>query len=452
MHWLALIPHDGASPETGGGDDAADARLPLGWWALQFTPRVCLLEEAVLMELAASLRLFGGEAALHARLSREAAALGVAALAGAPTGLGALALARCGGPDGFARPLPELLDALPLAALGAAAAHAPLLERLGCRTLGALRRLPRGGLARRTGALLLEALDQAYGLRPEAYPWLVLPEVFDVRLELPGRVESAPALMFGARRLLLQLAGWLAARQAGVRALRLAWRGEGRRAGAGAGELPLRTAEATRDVEHLGRLLAEHLARTRLVAPVDELRLRAEEVEPLAPASASLLPDARRDGGEPLQQLIERLAARLGAARVLWPQAREDHRPEGRVRWRAADSAGPRPVAAGARRRGTAAEPPPGPPQPAWLLEVPLPLLVIDGRPHYHGALQLLAGPHRLEAGWWDGEGGSPGAPARAERDYFVAHSPGAGLLWIYRERRRAEGEGAGWFLQGLYG
>lgn len=57
------------------------------------------------------------------------------------------------------------------------------------------------------------ALDQAYGLRPEVYEWLTLPETFQARLELMSRVETAPALLFGARRLLIQMCGWLAARR-----------------------------------------------------------------------------------------------------------------------------------------------------------------------------------------------------------------------------------------------
>lgn len=48
--------------------DAAD---PVIAWALQFTPRVARLEEAVALEVSASLRLFGGAAALQARLVRE---------------------------------------------------------------------------------------------------------------------------------------------------------------------------------------------------------------------------------------------------------------------------------------------------------------------------------------------------------------------------------------------
>ncbi|MCH1991076.1 DNA polymerase Y family protein, partial [Achromobacter xylosoxidans] len=134
---------------------------------------------------------------------------------------------------------------------------------IGCRTLGALRALPRGGVARRFGAAVLDALDMAYGLRPAAHTWVTIPERFDARLELPQRVEQAPAMLFGARRLMLQLSGWLSARQCGITAITLRWSHDAMRSkDAGAGDaLTVRTAQATRAVEHLMRLLGEHLAR-----------------------------------------------------------------------------------------------------------------------------------------------------------------------------------------------
>jgi protein ImuB len=36
-------------------------------------------------------------------------------------------------------------------------------------------------------------------------------------------------------------------------------------------------------------------------------------------------------------------------------------------------------------------------------------------------------------------------------RDYFVARSAQAGLLWIYRERLAQAGVEPGWFLHGLF-
>ena len=98
-----------------------------------------------------------------------------------------------------------------------------MLERTGCRTWGDLRALPRGGMARRFGAGLLDALDAAWGERPERYPWLTLPEVFDLKLELPALATGAPELMWSAQRLLSQLQIWLQARHRGVLALELEW-------------------------------------------------------------------------------------------------------------------------------------------------------------------------------------------------------------------------------------
>ena len=436
--WLALCPGLActSSPAEGSAEPLAAASAEaLGWWALQFTPRVCRHDEAVLMEVSGSLRLFGGERILHERIVAGAAELGWAQCAAASTALGALALARCGRAGAWGIGLNALLDGLPLDSLREVAAEAAWLSRLGCRHLGDVRRLPRAGLARRSERALLQTLGQAYGEEPWSAPWLTLPEVFEARLELPGRVESAPALMFGARRLLLQLCGWLAARQAGLRSFVLRWRHDfHRRDDPPLGELPVRTAEPTRQAGHLLRLLGEWLARVRLAAPVGELSLFCDEIEPLVEATPSLLPGvAEATAGESLAQLIERLSARLGSTQVCRPMPRSDHRPEAQQAWR---------PAAEAPATDTPEEP--AVPQPAWLLSVPLPLATRMERPQLQGDLALLAGPHRIEAGWWDT------GHAAAARDYYVASNERVGLVWIYRERRLEEG--GGWFLHGRFG
>src|SRR5690606_31397637 len=127
MLWFALIPKpiEGHSPEQ--------AQRLLAWWALRWSPRVACLEEAVVVEVAASLRLFGGEAALYQRLQAAAIPVGFRSLTRGPTSLGALALARHGGGDGLTRPWREVLDALPLSTLSAASRHHATLSRLGCQ-------------------------------------------------------------------------------------------------------------------------------------------------------------------------------------------------------------------------------------------------------------------------------------------------------------------------------
>lgn len=435
MYWAALLldlPCDDAStPEAVRG---------LATWALQFTPRVAIVDAAVVMEVEASLRLFGGKRALRERMRNEAAELGTAQVSWAPTSLAALAFARAGVENGFARPLQEGLDRLPMDVLSAVAPHRATLARLGCKTLGDIRRLPRGGVSRRFDKELLTALDQAYGLRPETHRWEVLPETFKARLELMSRVELAPALMFGARRLLLQMCGWLAARHCGTSAFTLRWAHDAMRAKSAGdgGELTIRTGEPTRNVEHMSRLLNEHLAKTELLAPVGDLELEAIEVRSLEECSASLLPDTQQQG-ESLREVLERIAARLGPERVLRPVMSEDHRLEWMQFWQPASEKPPRERAACD-----------GLPQPTWVLPQPLKLATQGHRPMYQGVLHVIAGPHRIEGGWWHRIDTPAGAEtAHVQRDYYVALSEHAGVLWVFQER--LADDDTAWYLHGVF-
>ena len=435
-HWAALLT-----------DDACDSSLridPQGIavWALQFTPRVAKVDHAVLLEVEQSLRLFGGEECVHQRVETGAAELGVSRLAWAPTSLAALACARIGIRDGFAGPVAKVLDPLPFQSVDAIAAHGATLARLGCRTLSDVRRLPRGGISRRFDSQLLLAMDQAYGLRPEGYPWVGLPESFSAKLELPGRVDTAPALMFGARRLLVQMGGWLTARHCGVTAFTLHWCHDTMRskdAGDG-GEITVRTAQATQNVDHLTRLLTENLAKVTLKAPAGDLVLTATQVTPFIEQSGSLIPDDRATG-EAIDLVLERIEARLGKGRVLRPVMTEDTRMEWMNHWQPMN----------AKRPVTKVRQVPGP-QPTWILKKPLRLDVKGDRPLYQGPLQLLLGPERVEGGWWhrikDSEGNQQ--TLNVARDYWVALSQHAGALWIFQQRLSKDAA-ASWFLHGLF-
>ncbi|WCM95498.1 hypothetical protein M5C96_13430 [Acidovorax sp. GBBC 1281] len=85
----------------------------LGIWALQFTPRVALLEDCVVAEVSASARLFSGMQPLHDLVEAGAMELG-ARIAWAPTGTAALALVHDASTpedcDGFRAPLAQWLD------------------------------------------------------------------------------------------------------------------------------------------------------------------------------------------------------------------------------------------------------------------------------------------------------------------------------------------------------
>jgi protein ImuB len=249
-------------------------------------------------------------------------------------------------------------------------------------------------------------------------------------------------MLFGARRLLLQMCGWLAARHAGITAFTLRWTHDAMRPrGAGeGGEVTIRTAEPMRDLEHLCRLLAEHLARVELEAPVGGLELQALDAVALEESSASLFPHAAQSG-EALALVLERIAARLGPERVLRPVRVDDHRAEWAQHWQ--------PAAAPQPRKRTAATPATTP-RPTFVLAPPLKLAMRDHRPLYQGPLHLLSGPHRVEGGWWHRvvEGGEQ-QTRHVQRDYWVALSEHAGVLWVYQER--LADERTAWYLQGSF-
>ena len=220
-------------------------------------------------------------------------------------------------------------------------------------------------------------------------------------------------MLFAARRLLLQLAGLLAARHAGVRRFCLSLMHYRKKYTA----LKINFASPTRDAERMAQMLRERLGGVVLKEAVEAIRLEAAEFAPLHERTAGMFGDAQADG-EAWAKVAERLQARLGSGSIHGLTTQPDHRPE--HAWRRVEPGewDPREFVQ------------PGP-RPAWLLETARRVPKKD--------YELLAGPERIECGWWDGD--------EARRDYFIARR-GASLVWIYRERSGAAEE---WFLHGLF-
>jgi protein ImuB len=481
----------------------------LACFAGSVTPTVCLDPPAtLLLEIGGCLRLFGGLAPIVDHLSRGCAERGFVTQIGvAPTPRGAQWLAQRAAAmpaasaaraspsaplAGASRSgigaraccltleaLPDMLADLPLGVLAARPEIIGRLHAFGARSIGDLMALPRAGLARRIGPEVVAQVLQAVGELPDPRAPVVFPEHFQHRVELPAPASDAAMLGFPARRLIADLCGWLAARQAGATRCTLLFTPE--RRGLPVQRLELRLSTASRDPARFQRLLRERLDRTRLAAPVGEIALEAGapgEVVPLPGQNASLL-DTRQPVA-PLDVLIERLRARLGEDAVHGLCVYPDHRPECATRQAAVGFAAASGKLSAALR-------------PLSLLDPPEPLGEVDGRPTRRGEpLELLSGPERIESGWWDeGElsqgkssnarrespslGGfdagravgecefsgppaapenpdagtlrapPPGRPAPGDvrRDYFLARSRQGQCWWIFRDA-------VGWWAQGV--
>jgi protein ImuB len=419
----------------------AEALQAVALALLQFTPQLAQAEEAtLLLDVGASLRLFGGIRALCRKVADSVHALGfTGALSCAPTARGAWLLARSDAGRALTMAsLERRLEVLPVGLLPPARAYLDWMEGIGCFTLGALRRLPRPGLQRRCGRGLLDMLDDAHGARPELHQWLQPPASFHARLELFDRVENAEALLFGAHRLVLQLTGWLCARQLAVERIQLLLEHERGRTAGPPTVIEIVLAEPTWKDGHLVRLLKERLAKQVLDAPVIGLRLEAPQVQAMAPPSESLFPEP---GGskEDWQRLLELLAARLGAENVLQAAPSADYRPEQANVWRSIQEK-IRPADARAQLPPDVASLP----RPAWLLPQPIPLMMRDHRPYYGSPLRIRSSAERIEAGWWG---------TMQNRDYFMAEGEDHAHYWLYRERDpSAKNREPRWYLHGLFG
>lgn len=406
-------------------------------WALHFTPHVVLRPAGLLMEISASLRLFNGAASIASQLLTGCNALGLhARLAGAATATAAWLRAQCNALTRIFEPdLQQALDPLPVAVMESVQPYLDTLDGIGCRTIGQLRRLPRAGLTRRLDRAVLRELDRAYGEEAEAHAWFEAPASFEARVELAARVENTEALLFAARRMLMQMTGWLTARHAAALVITLELHHESRRQrDHRSTSLTIVLGMPSRDLDHLTLLLRERLAQLELPAPVIELTLHTDQIALQAAPNTELFPTPASDT-ENTGRLIERLQSRLGPAAVRQLTTVDDHRPE---------KSTATPIFNGTQRKRAQETLLRDAVRPTWLLPQPLALATRQHKPLYQGTLTLLTGPERIESGWWD--------DALATRDYFVAQNAQHQLLWIYRLRTVQEDAGSGWFLHGFFG
>jgi protein ImuB len=423
----------------------------LARWMTQFTPVVSLEPPCTLLaEVRGSLGLFGGVAALRGRVLAGLTGLGFEAQASfAPTPRAALWIARAGLvlDDCTVERLPAIAARLPLSCLGWPDEVLGRLVTLGLRSVADLARLPRDGFARRFGPALLNELDEAFGRRRQLRSRAALPERFDERLDLPAECVSSTRLMPAFEQLLLRLQAFLRARAAGVRGVSV----ELRHRQAAPTRLVIGLTRPSGDAGHLQLLLRERLERTPLPAPVEAIRLRSTVVVPVEIRAAGLFERLGEavDPEAPVR-LLERLRARLGHDAVFSVCLVPEHRPE--AAWRVAEPCIAAPAKKGtvpfsSAEKGTVPFFGEGPffgaaaPRPLWMLAAPQPLGERDGVPrHGRAPLELIAGPERIESGWWDG--------GDVRRDYYVARGRGGLRLWVYRKRDA----GGGWWLHGVFG
>ncbi len=432
----------------------AQALHNLGCWASQFTPGVVLHPsgEGLLMDVSTVLQMHGGLSRLLIRIGQGIKELGYHAEPGvAPTPIAAWVLAKarhaalpsirmCRDPA----LLPERLAPLPMLLLDWSTDEQNKLNALGIRRISDCVNLPRDGFIRRFGAQRRRELDRMLGLEPDPREWFTLPDTFSSNIDFGFEVSNALMLLFPLKRLLQELEGFLRGRGAGVQHWQLKLEHMSHRSST----LDLRVVAPERSAERFLALAREKLAQATLEGPVLGIGLAATELLEFEENSRTFIPDPRsRAIG--WGQLVDKLTMRLGNDKVYRLKSIDDHRPE--QAWKGNAAAGLREAKASFVKGSSAVLPAKsssreahasssGSPRPLWLLRTPRTLLSDEDQPLCQGRLRLIAGPERIESGWWDGHS--------ARRDYYVARNGKGETFWIYREHRRSKD----WYLHGIFG
>jgi protein ImuB len=260
-------------------------------------------------------------------------------------------------------------------------------------------------------------------------------------------ILTAPSIGAALDQLMQQLCAHLAAQGQGARRVTLAcFRTDG-----GVARIGIGTSAASRDWEHLARLLRPRIENLDPGLGIDRMVLAADAVETLGANQSAFAEGVARRGEQraELARLLDRLQGRL-APRALYRLApRASHLPER------------------ALALADALEPPPPLAQPACLFRParlfrpvrlftpPEPISVVsllpDGPPRrfrWKGGVVGVArveGPERIAPEWWRDP---PEAPTR---DYWRVEAEEGPRYWLYRDAPAEEANQARWFLHGLF-
>lgn len=456
-------------------DPVADAAAldRLCAWARHYTPWTAIdrAEQpaagagGLWLDITGCAHLFGGEEELGADLAGRLARAGLQCrVAVADTAGAAWAVARFGVPEGrglgAVSIVPsgrqrEFLSPLPVAALRLPAATVTGLGRVGLHRIGDLLRQPRAALASRYGPLPALQLDRALGGVDEPICPRRPGHVHRARLVFMEPISTPDDIHRAVRHLLEEVCRGLTAAGQGARRLILdAWRVD-----ADPDDPPqtveVGTSRVQRDPAHLFRLFAQKLDRIESGPGFEVMVLSVPMTEPFAsiqmeaPGLAPAVRTGRPLDGPSLNDVLDRIGARLGFRRILHPQPRESWWPERAVEMRPADAPAPR------------VRPSPWPadrPRPVRLLPRPEPVEVTAPVPddpplafRWRDRLyrvRAAEGPERLSPEWWL----EPGAPEGDPRDYYRVETADGRRYWLYRLGLYGSGRPTLWYLHGFLG
>jgi len=456
-------------------EEDARALAGLADWCGRYSPWVSIDgsddgQYGICLDVTGCAHLFGGEEAMLDDLARRLRGFAIQAQMAIADSLGAAwAVARYGiAHDGEAAAIVPAagsraaLERLPVAALRLSPGAGDALARLGLGRIGELYALPPAALTARFGREVTYRLDQALGKAAEPLSPRPASTSFWSRLAFAEPIGHRDHIARAAGQLVDDLCAVLEREERGARRIELRLYladGTVQRIGAGLNR-------ASREPDHLARLLAEQLPSLEAGFGADLMLLIATQSDPLPAGQRNLGrldndAGAGADGGEDLAPLLDRLGNRLGAANVARFAPVQSHLPEQAVRLvpPLAQSQSRGEGDGAAQWRHVARRPVYLLPRPEWVeavAEVP------DGPPvlfRWRGIAHRVHrgdGPERIAPEWWremQADSADLNGLSGETRDYYRIEDSRGQRFWLYRQGLYGSDSARmpDWYLHGFF-
>lgn len=392
--------------------------LQLAYWAYRFTPAVSLNNGFLLLEVGSCLKLFHNQEQLQQAIDKGLQQRGFSVQLGvADTPKAAALLAQQDRSDHTSLSLRKIkLDLLPLKR-----GQKRSLQGMGLHTLGQLLDLPSASLGKRLGPELHRYLQQLKGEQADLQAFITPPDHYDNQLLFDSPLHSHEMLSFPMQRLLGELQQFLQQRQ--WQTQHLLWQLED--SNKKHQQFTVQLGQASNERQTFLSLSRLQLEKQTLQHGVMALRLQVRHCSAIQAASLNLFDDAPTHNNGTLNNVLDKLRARLGPQALLRLNSCDEHLPE---------AAG---IVCSTLSPAIEDATPAANPRPCWLLSPPQPVQERAGELYYHEHLSLLSGPERIESHWWQ---------QAVQREYFIARQADGCLLWLFRDLIQQR-----WFVHGLF-
>ena len=403
-------------------------------WFLRYTPLVMLdPPDGLLLDVTGCTHLKGDETAYLLDMVSRLNDMGYTVRAGMADTIGcAWAVAHCATTGFIVPPGGQriAIAALPPVALRLSSDILLKLNQLGFYSVSDFIHMPKSVLRRRFGNSIVLRLYQALGQEPEFLLPLIEPVPYSERYPILEPIRTREAIEIAVHELIDTLCKRLYAEGLGMRAATLTYlRVDGK-----SGQLHIGTNHPSQRTDHVFKLFQQNFEQIAPALGIELFILDATKTEPAIDKQSLLWSGKSGTQSEMVAELLDNIAARIGASNIHRYLPAEHYLPE-KIAQNTIDL------------NAQAADWRSDKPRPLQLLDPPEAIEAMALTPDYppkqfihRKERHIIAnadGPERIECEWWEQPDGY--------RDYFNVEDEEGRRYWIYANADKY------WFLHGYF-